>query len=159
MDWSCHEEDGVMRPFKAKCLDGVCCNGFTRKILYRWPLAVWHTLLRPWPLMGWKGVSNQSVGSRSVEATLDPLLVLQCFCRDLFEEIWFGMGWPVAFRAWRWGRGGRRRWRWWPRFNRSQGVISSPLIGIVPCKIGGYAGKMMLGECEPLRVAVAKERK
>ena len=76
MDRNRYKEDGVMRPFKAKCLDGVCRNGFTSKILNRGPLAVWHTLLWPWPLMGWKGVSNKSVRSGSVEATLDPILVL-----------------------------------------------------------------------------------
>jgi hypothetical protein len=76
MDWNRYKEDSVMRSFKAKRPNGVCCNGFTCKILNRRPFAFWHTLLRPWPLMGWEGVSNQGVRSGSVEATLDPILAL-----------------------------------------------------------------------------------
>jgi hypothetical protein len=109
MDWSCHEEDGVMRPFKAKCLDGICRNGFTREILNRRPLALRHTLLGTRALMGGKGVSDQSIGSGRVEATLDAVLVLQCLCRDLFEGIGFGMSGSAVLRAWRrgWRSGGR----------------------------------------------------
>jgi hypothetical protein len=96
MDWDRYKKDGVMRSFKAECLDGLCRNGFTRKILNRGPFAVRHTLLWPWPLMSWKGVSNKSVSSGSIEATLNPILVLQCFCSDLFEEIGLWVGRPIA---------------------------------------------------------------
>ena len=140
MDWSCHEEDGVMRPFKAKCLDGICRNGFTREILNRRPLALRHTLLGTRALMGGKGVSDQSIGSGRVEATLDAVLVLQCLCRDLFEGIGFGMSGSAVLRV---AKGveerGPRRERRWLRLNRAQRDVRSPMIGIVPCEIGGEA--------------------
>src|SRR5580692_2299675 len=120
MDWNRYKEDGVMRAFKAECLDGVCRNGFTSKILNRGPLAVRHTLLRARPLMGWKGVSNKSLRSGSVEAALDAILVLQRFCRDLFEKIGFWVRRTFALQhCWGWQRRrGWRRRRRWPRLNR-----------------------------------------
>ena len=96
-----------MRSFKAKGLGSGCCNGFTSKIFNRRPFALWHALLCAWTLMGGEGVSHQSIRTGSVEATFDPVLVLQCLRCDLFQKIrrWW-RGWrPFALRAW-W-----RRWR------------------------------------------------
>jgi hypothetical protein len=57
-DRSRDEEDGIMRPFEAICLDCICCYGFARKVLDRGPFAFRPTLLRPRALMGGEGVSD-----------------------------------------------------------------------------------------------------
>src|SRR6202043_2097580 len=76
VDRSRYKEDGVMWPLKAKCLNCICSDCFTPEILDSGPLSLGHSLLRPWSLMGWEGVSNQRIGSGSVEAALYPVLVL-----------------------------------------------------------------------------------
>src|SRR5271163_4175748 len=162
MDWNGYKEDGIMRAFEAECLDRVCRNSLTSKIFNRRTLTVWHALFRPWPFTGWEGVSSKSVRFGSIEATLDAILVLQCFCRDLLQKIGLWVGLPIAVIPWRrrwWRRSGRRRrWRR-PWLNRSQGAVGSPMIGIVPSQIGSYAHEMMLRQGECFGMAITKKRK
>ena len=136
MDRSRYEEDGVMRTLKAEGLGSVCCDRFTRKILDRRPFSFGHTLLRSWSLMSREGIPNQSIGSGSVEPSFDAVLVLQGFGREPLEEVRSGTRRPVAFWVWRRRRRlrceRRGRWRQEPRLDRSQRVICSAVLGVVP---------------------------
>ena len=58
LGWDRYNEDGVVRPLKAKSLGGICRHCFAREILDRGSFPLGHTFLRTWTLMDREGIPD-----------------------------------------------------------------------------------------------------